>query len=171
MISRATSVYYLMRHLGLLTFGLSLATAVLADTPVVFPDSRKFAESGGRDFLIPSAIPGDFKTPEGVVTAMFLLGDQVKDSRLSAPFSPATLKNTSHFVGARPLGAYLRGARIDGTTFVLAFDGEAMRYLNNTAAIQEVVKGAIEATIRKNFPDIKSIAYEVDGKLISDWDA
>jgi len=148
---------------GLLSVGM-------ADLPVVFPDYKKFAESG-RDFLVVSSIPGDFKTPEGVVAAMLLLGDQVRDDQLTAPFSPNVLEGSTHFDGAHSLGSYFRGARIDGKLFVVSFSGEAMRYLNNTAAIQEVVKGAIESTIKKNFPGVETVEYEIDGKIVSEWDA
>lgn len=147
-----------------------MTSAALADMPVVFPDNKKFADGDGRDFLVVSSIPGDFKTPEGVVGAMLWLGDQVRNTDLSAPFWPAALNSTSHFEGARPLGAYYRGARIDGKTFVIAFSGEAMRYLNNTASIQQAVKGALEGTIKKNFPKVESIAYEIDGKINTEWD-
>ena len=151
--------------------GIALTSSALCDTPVVFPDNKKFAELGGRDFLVESSIPGDFKTPEGVVAAILFLGDQVQGKELSAPFSPAMLKGSSHFEGAKPLGSYFRGARIDGTTFIVAFDDDAMRYLNNTAAIQQMVKGALEATILKNFPKMETVAYEIDGEIVSGWDA
>lgn len=42
---------------------------------------------------------------------------------------------------------YFRGLRRDGRKVVLRFTGDANRYLNDTAAIQELVKGALEATI------------------------
>ncbi len=158
-------------NIAIWTFGFALTTSAFADTVVVFPDVKKFAELGGRDFFVVSSIPGDFKTPEGVVAGMLLLGDQVRDKNLSAPFTPATLKGSSHFEGAQPLGAYFRGSRIDGTTFVISFSGEAMRYLNNTAGIQQFVKGALEATLKKNFPRIETVVYEIDGEIVLDWDA
>lgn len=160
-----------LMNLAIWPFGIVLASSAFADTVVVFPNGKKFAEHGGRDFLVVSSIPGDFKTPEGVVAAMLFLGDQVRDKNLSAPFSPDTLKSSSHFEGAKPLGAYFRGARIDGATFVISFSDEAMRYLNNTAGIQQFVKGALEATIKKNFPKIEAVSYEIDGKIVTDWDA
>lgn len=46
-----------------------------------------------------------------------------------------------------------------------------MRYLNSTAAIQEVVKGSIEATLKRNFPLVQKIEYEVDGRIVNGWDA
>lgn len=150
---------------------IACSANAVADMPVVFPDHKKFAELGGRDFLISSSIPGDFKSAEGVVAAMLMLGDQVKDKNLTAPFDPKTLKGSSHFEGARPLGIYFRGARIEGTTFIICFSDDAMRYLNNTAGIQQSVKGAIEATILKNFPKVEKIEYEINGKIGADWDA
>jgi hypothetical protein len=42
-----------------------VATA-LADTKVVLPHYQRFADTG-RDFLLETTIPGDFKTLEGIV--------------------------------------------------------------------------------------------------------
>lgn len=150
---------------------LLIAATAFADIPVVFPDNEKFADAVGDEFMVESTIPGDFKTPEGVAAAMLTLGDQVKDPKLTAPFSPATIRPSSHFEGARPLASYFRGARIQGKRFILSFDEEAMRYLNNTASIQELVKGSIERTLKKNFPEIEGIDYEIDGEIVEDWDA
>ena len=41
------------------------ATA-LADTKVVLPHSQRFSDTG-RDFILETTIPGDFKTLEGIV--------------------------------------------------------------------------------------------------------
>lgn len=150
---------------------LLIAATAFADIPVVFPDNEKFADAVGDEFMVESTIPGDFKSPEGIVAAMLMLGDQVKDPKLTAPFSPATIRPSSHFEGARPLAGYFRGARIQGKRFVISFDEEAMRYLNNTASIQELVKGSIERTLKKNFPEIEGVDYEVDGEIVEDWDA
>ena len=159
-----------MKFALLITF-VAISANVTADMPVVFPDPKKFSDLGGRDFLIASTIPGDFKTAEGVAAAMLTLDDQVKDRNLTSPFRPETLKGTSHFEGAKPLGSYYRGARINGAVFTICFSSDAMRYLNNAAGIQQSVKGAIEGTIMKNFPDVKKIEYEIDGKVVTDWDA
>lgn len=156
---------------ALLITMIAFSANVMADMPVVFPDYKMFAELGGRDYLIASTIPGEFKTAEGVVAAMLMLGDQVEDKKLTAPFGPEALKGSSHFEGARPLGAYYRGARVEGTAFIVCFSADAMRYLNNTAGIQQSVKGSIEATILKNFPGVEKIEYEIDGKIVADWDA
>lgn len=150
---------------------LAAWSAAFADIPVVFPDNDKFADAVGDEFMVESTIPGDFKTPEGVAAAMLMLGDQVADKKLTAPFNPATIRSSSHFEGARPLASYFRGARIQGKRFIISFDGEAMRYLNNAASIQQFVKGAIEGTLKKNFPEIEGVDYEVDGEIVEDWDA
>jgi hypothetical protein len=62
------------------------ATA-LADTKVVLPDSQRFADTG-RDFLLETTIPGDFKTLEGIVWGLLTLSSQCPNKRFSAPFSP-----------------------------------------------------------------------------------
>ena len=87
--------------------------AALADTKVVLPDSQRFADIG-RDFLLETTIPGDFKTLEGIVWGLL--------------------------------------------TF-------------NTAAIQELVKGALEATIRLHTNKSTTVYYEIDGQIVEEWDA
>jgi hypothetical protein len=54
---------------------------------------------------------------------------------------------------------------------VLRFTGDANRYLNNTAAIQELVKGALEATIRLHTNKSTTVYYEIDGQIVEEWDA
>ena len=120
------------------------ATA-LADTKVVLPDSQRFADTGS-DFLLETTIPGDFKTLEGVVWGLLTLSSKCPDKRFSSPFFPDAISSTSPGEGAQPLYMYFRGLRRDGRKVVLRFTGDANRYLNNTAAIQELVKGALEAT-------------------------
>ena|SRR6266487_1147485 len=41
-------------------------TTVLADTKVILPHYQRFADTG-RDFLLQTTIPGDFKTLEGAL--------------------------------------------------------------------------------------------------------
>lgn len=148
---------------------MSMGTTAFADTKVLLPHGEKFAKAG-RDFMVQSTIPGDFKTPEGITAALLVLADQVADKNLTAPFDPDTLRSTSHFEGALPLAAYFRGARLDKNTIIVSFSKDALRYLNNAAGIQEVVKGSIEGTLLLNFPEAKTVVYEIDGKPFSDWD-
>ena len=54
---------------------------------------------------------------------------------------------------------------------VLRFTGDANRYLNSTAAVQELVKGALEATIRLHTNKSMTVDYEIDGKIVDEWDA
>src|SRR6187455_3565670 len=115
------------------------ATA-LADTKVVLPDSQRFADTG-RDFLLETTIPGDFKTLEGIVWGFLALSSQCPDKHFSSPFLPAAISSSSQAESAQPLYMYFRGLRRDGRKVILRFTGEADRYLNNTAAIQELVKG------------------------------
>ena len=66
---------------------------------------------------------------------------------------------------------YFRGLRRDGRKVILRFTGDANRYLNNTAAIQELVKGALEATIRLHTSKSTTVHYEIDGEIVEEWDA
>ena len=142
----------------------------LADTKVVLLDSEAFARDD-KKFLITTTIPGDFTTPEGILAALLILGDQAADPKLTAPFSPKSIFSTSGGKNALPLVSYYRGARLQKDTIIVAFSGEAMRYLNNTVSIQQVIKGSIESTLRLHFPSVKTVEYEIDGKIVSDWDA
>ena len=54
---------------------------------------------------------------------------------------------------------------------ILRFTGDANRYLNNTTAIQELVKSALEATIRLHTSKSTDVYYEIDGEIIEEWDA
>ena len=143
---------------------------VLADTKVVLPHSQRFAESG-KDFLLETTIPGDFKTLEGIVWGLLTLSSQCPNKDFSAPFFPETISSTSGREGAQPLYIYYRGLRRDGRKVVLRFTGDANRYLNSTAAIQELVKGALEATIRLHTNKSTTVYSEIDGEIVEEWDA
>lgn len=157
------------RTAAILLVTCPLATA-LADTKVVLPDSQRFAETG-RDFLLETTIPGDFNTLEGVVWGLLTLSSQCPDKRFSSPFFPDAIRSASPGEGAQPLYVYFRGLRRDGSKVVLRFTGEANRYLNSTATIQECVKGALEATIRLHTTKSTTVEYEIDGEIVEDWDA
>jgi len=145
------------------------ATA-LADTKVVLPDYQRFADTGS-DFLLETTIPSDFKTLEGVVWGLLTLSSKCPDKRFSSPFFPDAISSSSQAEGAQPLYMYFRGLRRDGRKVVLRFTDDANRYLNNTAAIQELVKGALEATIRLHTTKSTTVYYEIDGQIVEEWDA
>jgi hypothetical protein len=42
---------------------------------------------------------------------------------------------------------------------------------NNTAAIREYVKGALEGTIKLHTTKSTTVYYEIDGEIVEDWDA
>ena len=144
------------------------ATA-LADTKVVLPHSQRFADTG-RDFLLETTIPGDFKTLEGIVWGLLTLSSQCADKQFSY-FFPDALSSSSQGEGAQPLYMYFRGLRRDGRKVILRFTGDANRYLNNTAAIQELVKGPLEATVRLHTNKSTTVYYEIDGQIVEEWDA
>jgi hypothetical protein len=142
----------------------------LTNTKVILPDSHRFADAR-KDFLVETTIPGDFKTLEGIVWGLLTLSSQCPDKHFSSPFSPEAISSSSQGEGAQPLYVYFRGLRRDGRKVVLRFTGDANRYLNNTAAIQELVKGALEATIRLHTTKSTTVYYEIDGEIVEEWDA
>ncbi|HJY54747.1 MAG TPA: hypothetical protein VKD89_12040 [Candidatus Udaeobacter sp.] len=145
------------------------ATA-LADTKVVLPHSQRFADSGS-DFLLEITIPGDFKTLEGVVWGLLTLSPHCPDKHFWSPFFPDAISSTSPGEGAQPLYTYFRGLRRDGRKVIFRFTGDTNRYLNNTAAIQELVKGVLEATIILHPNKSTTVYYEIDGEIVEEWDA
>ena len=159
-----------MKPLATITILLFSHVALLADTKVFLPDPERFARDG-KEFLVTTTIPGDFTTPEGIVAALLILGDQAVDTKLKAPFSPKSIASTSPGKDALPLSSYYRGVKLRGETIVVSFSDGAMRYLNNTVSIQQFVKGSIEKTLMLHFPTVKTIEYEIDGAIVSEWDA
>src|SRR5580765_8755671 len=69
-------------------------TAAFADTKVVLPHSQRFADTG-RDFLLETTIPGDFKTLEGIVWGLLTLSSQCPDKQFSSYFFPDALSSSS----------------------------------------------------------------------------
>jgi hypothetical protein len=84
--------------------------AALADTKVVLPHSQRFAETG-RDFLLETTIPDDFKTLEGIVWGLLTLSSHCPNKDFSSPFFPDALSSSSPSEGAQPLYMYFRGLR------------------------------------------------------------
>ena len=102
---------------------------------------------------------------------LLTLSSQCPDKQFSSYFFPDALSSSSHFEGAQPLYMYFRGLRRDGRKVILRFTGDANRYLNNTAAIQELVKGPLESTIRLHTNKSTTVYYEIDGEIVEEWDA
>ena len=153
----------------ILLIACPVATA-LAETKVILPHSQRFTESG-RDFLLETTIPGDFKTLEGVVWGLLTLSSQCPNKDFLAPFFPDTIGSSSQKEGAQPLYMYYRGLRRNGRKVILCFTNDAYRYLNNTAAIQDLVKGALEETIKLHTNKSTTVDYEIDGEIVEEWDA
>jgi len=149
---------------------LAFLASSWADTKIVLPDPDLFADAQD-EYFVTTTIPGDFTTLETLVPALLDQATAAQNRKLTRPFSPKMLESTSQFEGAKPLSAYYKGVKLKGKKVILSFDGEAMRYLNTTISIQSFVKGALEKTIQLNFPDVKEVLYEVDGKIIREWDA
>ena len=86
------------------------------------------------------------------------------------PFAArAAIARVNDYEGARLLEHYL-GMAIEGGTATLRFGGGAMRHLNSAACMQQATKVPIERTLLQ-FDDIERVEYEVDGLVITEWDA
>jgi hypothetical protein len=72
----------------------------------------------------------------------------VPEQRFFGTFFPNTISSTSQRQGAQPLYMYYGGLRRDGRKMIVRFAGDAYRYLDKSAAIKELLKGALEAIIR-----------------------
>lgn len=148
---------------------VAVAAPVLADTKIMLPDWKKFGD-GEKNFFVQTTMPGDFKSLDSVVFALLTLSPQAPNKNLTAPFFPETIASMSG-EKKEPLYLSFRGVRKKGKTVTLCFTGDAMVYLNSTISLQDVVKGALEETIKLHAPDCKTVQYEVDGEVVEDWDA
>ncbi|MEY2501436.1 MAG: hypothetical protein QOI07_1770 [Verrucomicrobiota bacterium] len=147
------------RHL---TWLLALATAatVCADTRIMLPDFKRFAD-GEKKFIVETTMPGDFKSLDSIVLALLTLSPQAANKSVTAPFFDKT----------QPLYQSFRGLRRKGKTVTLRFTGDAMSYLDSAISLQDAIKGALEETIKLHAPDCKTVEYEVDGEVVTEWDA
>lgn len=145
-----------------------MAVPVCADTKIMLPDSQKFADNE-KNFFVQTTMPGDFKSLDAVVLALLTLSPQAANKNLTAPFFPETTAGGAET--KEPLYRSFRGLRKNGKTVTLRFSGDAMNYLNSAISMQEFIKGALEKTIKLHAPDCKTVEYEVDGKVVEDWDA
>ncbi|NNE45451.1 MAG: GerMN domain-containing protein [Rhodothermales bacterium] len=75
-----------------------------------------------------------------------------------------------HPPGTLPLLDYFRGVVIRDGVAILAFEGDALRYLNNAACAQMAVKAPMVRTLLA-FPDVSTVEFEIDGQIYRDWDA
>jgi len=158
-----------MRHRHLIwIFIVVMATPVCADTKIMLPDPKKFADNE-KHFLVQTTMPGEFKSLDAVVLALMTLSPQAPNKNLTAPFFPETTAGGAET--KEPLYRSFRGLRKKGKTVTLRFSGDAMNYLNSAISMQDFIKGALEETIKLHASDCKTIQYEVDGKVVEDWDA
>jgi hypothetical protein len=146
-----------------------MATPVCADTRIMLPDPKKFADNE-KNIFVQTTMPGDFQSLDAVVLALMTLSPQAANKNLTAPFFPETVAGGSSET-KEPLYRYFRGLRKKGKTVTLRFSGDAMNYLNSTISMQEFIKGALEETIKLHARDCKKVEYEVDGKVVEEWDA
>ena len=156
------------RHLILVLFAVT-AGPVWADTKIMLPDMKKFGDNE-KNFFVQTTMPGDFKSLDAVVLALMTLSPQAPNKNLTAPFFPEAIASMSG-ENKQPLYLSFRGLRKKGKTVTLRFTGDAMLYLNSTISLQDIIKGALEETVKLHAPDCKTIQYEVDGAVVEDWDA
>lgn len=159
-----------MRYRNLIWFFILIAAGpVWADTKIMLPDSKKFAD-GEKNFFVQTTMPGDFQSLDSIVLALLTLSPQAPNKNLTSPFFPDTLASVSA-EKKEPLYYSFRGLRKKGKTVILRFTGNAMTYLNSTISLQDFIKGALEETIKLHAPGCKTVQYEVDGQIVEDWDA
>jgi hypothetical protein len=139
---------------------LATAAPVRADTRIMLPDFKRFAD-GEKKFIVETTMPGDFKSLDAIVMAFLTLSPQAANKSLTAPY----------FDKGKPLFQSYRGLRKKGKTVTLCFTGESMVYLNAAITLGEAIQGALERTIKLHAPDCKKVEYEVDGEVVTEWDA
>jgi hypothetical protein len=153
-----------MKNLLLLSLLLLTAVTARADTKVILPDSQRYADAG-KDFLVETRVPGDFQSLDGIVFALLTLSP-LNPKQLYTPFFPGKVSRATE-----PLSSTFRGVRKKGKKVTLRFTGDAMPYLDSAISMQEQIKGSLEGTIKLHARDCKEIEYEVDGSVVTEWDA
>jgi hypothetical protein len=143
---------------------VATAVPVCADTKIMLPDMKKTNDEG-KNFFVQTTMPGDFKSLDAVILALLTLSPQAANKSLSAPFFPETANKKE------PLYLSFRGLRKKGKTVTLRFSGDAMPYLDSAISLQQIIKGTLEETVKLHAPDCKTIEYEVDGNVVTEWDA
>lgn len=141
-------------------FVLAAAMPVCADTKIILPDFKKIAD-GEKDYFVETTMPGDFKSLDAIVLAFLTISPQAANKSLTAPF----------FDKKEPLYLSFRGLRKKGKTVTLRFTGDSMVYLNAAITLAEAIQGALERTIKLHAPHCKTVEYEVDGQVVTEWDA
>jgi hypothetical protein len=158
-----------MKPFAIISVLLVTQAPLFADTKIFLSDSERYAREG-KDFLVETSIPGDFTTPEGILAALLTLSDQAANPKLAMTFSRQPTSTSVDGKIIRPLACYFRGARLKGDKITVCFSGDAMNYLNSSVRSQQIVKGAIEKTLLFHFPSAKTVEYEIDGQIVSEWD-
>jgi len=156
------------RHL-ICFFIVVTAVPVCADTRIMLPDPKRFAD-GEKKFFVETTMPGDFKSLDAIVLALMTLSPQAPNKSVTAPFFPHTIGSVNA-EKKEPLYLSFRGLRKKGKTVTLRFTEDAMLYLNSAISLQDFIKGALEETIKLHAPDCKEVQYEIDGKVVEEWDA
>ena len=150
-------------------FILATATPLYADTKIILPDSKKVAD-GEENPFVQTTVPGDFKSLDTIVFALLTLSPQAPNKSLTAPFFPESVGRVA-YEKKGPLYQYFRGVRKKGKTVTLRFSGDAMLYLDSPITLSQSIQGALEKTIKLHSPDCKIVEYEVDGQVVTEWDA
>jgi len=136
----------------------------------MLPDPKRFAD-GEKNFFVQTTMPGDFKSLDAtIVLALMTLSPQAPNKSVTAPFFPKTIGSVNA-EKKEPLYVSFRGLRKKGKTVTLRFTEDAMLYLNSAISVQDFIKGALEETIKLHAPDCKEVQYEIDGKVVDEWDA
>jgi len=111
-----------------------------------------------------TAIPGDFKSLEAILPALFTLADQATDKSAEQAF-----------VGGRKdhkdLIYYYRGVRVENDIVFVSFAGGAMPYFSGSAGYDATIMKALLGTVMLYEPTAKDVKLEIDGKLWKNEDA
>lgn len=125
-------------------------------------DSRVILTIAGA--AIETTIPGNYRSLEAILPALFALADQAADKSAEQVF-----------VGGRKeykdLIYYYRGVRMEGDVVIVSFAKEAMPYFSGTVSYDAMVMKALIGTVMLYQPNAKKVQLEVDGKFWENTDA
>ncbi|NWK54257.1 hypothetical protein HW115_01435 [Verrucomicrobiaceae bacterium N1E253] len=133
---------------------LLLSSAIL--TAIVSADSKVVLTNAFRP--VETTIPGEFKTLEAILPALFTLADQAADKGAE-----------QNFIGGRKkykdLIYYYRGVRVSENIVTVMFSKGAKPYFSGGPSFDTIIMHSIIGTVKLYKPKAKEVKIEIEGKI------
>ncbi len=133
---------------------LLLCSAV--PTAVVSADSKVVLTKAFQP--VETTIPGEFKTLEAILPALFALADQAANQAIE-----------QNFIGGRKdhkdLIYWYRGVKVSRNIVTVMFSEGAKPYFSGSPSFDTTIMHSIIGTVKLYEPSAKEVKIEIDGKI------